>query len=217
MIQAKTIQEPAKIYKDIYRLPLSRFVDAVVDGDLQALVISGEPTEAELLAALENILIEYNDAMASHTPKEMRKVGLIKSVTISEARAAAIDEMIKLLALYRVEKFVKEINRVLQCSLKFDAENPAEYDRDLKRAEMRLKGLRLRANLDTEKLKHFATEEEKKGEVKADRQFFERVLINLADHAKIELSADRITVFQFAERVKRYTAYIEKHNQTSKH
>ncbi len=209
MTQANTIQEPAKIYRDIYRLPLSRFIDVVVDGDLTALVISGEPSEADLLAALENITVEYNDAMSADNPKELRKVGLMKGVTIIEARAAALEEMLKLLALYRVDQFIKEINRVLQCSLKFSAEDPAEYDRDLKRAQTRLKGLRLRAKIDTDKLEAFATEAEKGNPMKADRQFFERVLINLSDHAKIELSADRITVFQFTERVRRYNKYFE--------
>ncbi|MBI3139492.1 MAG: hypothetical protein HYZ15_13020 [Sphingobacteriales bacterium] len=188
---------------------MSRFIDAVIDGDLHALTISGEPTNEQLLEALENLIGQYNDAMGADNPQTQRKIGLLRSVSMNEAKLAALAELIDLMRQYYVPQFAQAINRGTGANFKFDVSKPDEYEKELDRAAMRLRALKMRAKLESEKLTALMTEEEKAGdESTANRAFFSRVLINLSDHSKTNLTTDTLTVYEFTERVHRYNKQL---------
>jgi hypothetical protein len=51
---------------------------------------------------------------------------------------------------------------------------------------------------------------EKSGkEIKVSRAYFDKLLINISDYSKYELTEENITVSKFFERVKRYTEYCK--------
>src|ERR1044072_6283374 len=63
----------AKWYHRITELPLSRFVDCLVDDTIYALVLSGKPTDEELNAAWVSIQGEYAEAIGNHEYRLDRK------------------------------------------------------------------------------------------------------------------------------------------------
>ncbi|MBI5371380.1 MAG: hypothetical protein HZA79_05050 [Sphingobacteriales bacterium] len=198
----------AKYYSDITRLPLARFIDCAVDGDPQSLVISGEPSEAELLAAWYNISSDYNDAMAADTLVTIRINAAQKNIVNLEAKIAAAERFVDLLKSVYVRKFVEELNRLTQAKIELDVTNPDEYDRSLIRYTQRLKGLKLHCNLEKARLSRLL-EEIPKGGQKPTREYFHKLLINLCDSAGYDLNPETLSTFSFCERVRRYVKTLE--------
>jgi hypothetical protein len=194
-----------KLYRSINELPLCRFIDAAVDDNLYALVISGTPNEIELLALWEKIKIEYADAMKDNEYKlyTNQKNELARlEITYNQLRKA-IEELRKTY----VAQFADKVNLWLRTSFKFDTRFPQDYENDLKRAANRSKGIKLEADLKRLNIEGLEKKFMDKGG-KSTRESFMNILFTLSDHVKFQLS-DNITVYEFCERVHRLNKYIE--------
>lgn len=195
-----------KWYHNISELPLHRFEDIVCDSNLYALVITGKPSDNDLLKAWADIQLEIADAandqeyrLMSSMSRDVHKL----SITIDQIHIA-LDQ----LKVRYVEKFAMLVNKWLVSSFKFDVRFPEDYDNDIARAKRRIKGLELDLSL-----KKAAYEGVKTKFASADgkftRAYFQGMLITLSDHVKFEIK-NTITVFEFYTRIRRLNDDIEK-------
>lgn len=200
----KDIPSP-KWYRSITELPLSCFIRVVVDENLHAIVISGNPDDMDLLHTWGDIQMQYADAMKDNEHKLMislsREVQKL-SITIDQIHIA-LDN----LKHRYVKEFADRVNKWLQSSFKFDYHIPGDYDNDIERAYRRTKGLKLDLDLklmayDAMKTK-FASSDKK-----FTREYFQGILITLSDHVKFPVT-DSITVFEYCDRVRRLNEHID--------
>jgi hypothetical protein len=194
----------SKYYRTIYQLPLSRFIDAQVDKNLFALVISGTPSIVELTAAWESIKLEYADKMGD---LEYRMyLNLFKDINRLKATIDEIRELVAILQETYVEKFIRKLNNLLVTNFVFDVSKPAEYDKLLDRCYNMTGGLQLRLELLMNNYK--AIEAKHAGNKEPGREYYLSLLITLSDNAGYGLS-ESITVFEFCERMARATEKVK--------
>ena len=83
-----------KTYKDCFDLPLSKFIDAIVDQNYNALVISGTATDQELTDLWESIYAQYcelsNNSQYSDYQSKLKDYGLMKQRLIVLAGAVQV-------------------------------------------------------------------------------------------------------------------------------
>lgn len=221
-----------KMYDSIHILPLPVFIDCMVDendimdlpetenmrledfdGDtrtftkLKGLIISGEPTDEELASTWNDILQQYGDAIGSIGND--RKKSLIKLIAKDQIRIEQIHQCISILSSYYVPYFARRLNELLHVKFSFDVTRPAEYDKELQRCINRSKGLSLDIQLNQMTLEGLIQAAPKEPDVKITRQYFDNILLSLSDHAGYEISEEKMTVYKFCERIRRFNKYWE--------
>lgn len=200
-----TDTQSSKWYQNISDLPLTRFIDVMVDGNLYALVITGKPTELELHKAWAEIQLQYADAMKDNEFRLLNS--LMKEVHRLSITLDQIHMAIDQLKQRYVEKFAKLLNGWLGSSFKFDTRFPEDYEKDLQRAYNRSKGIKIELTLKRSRYealqKKFSSRDKK-----PTREYFMALLITLSDHVKYRIP-DSITVFEYCERIRRLNQYFE--------
>jgi len=192
----------------------------MVDGNLYALIISGSPTDPQVLkAAWENILHEYTEAIG--TSEFKLYLSLYKEVSLLEIEYNSIKNAVDILSeiqnyliqhgphasiLQAQKKWGDELNRLLRTDCKFNNMDSATYQEELNKCIRRSKSIKIKLDL---KLLAFAEIQKKnKGGQVMDRRYFDSMLITISDHAKYEIG-ENITVSKYCERIKRYNHYCE--------
>lgn len=199
------MSEP-KYYTSIVDLPLSRFIDCLVDQNIYALVISGKPTELKLKSAWDDILIEYNDSIGDGENKFYFR--LLKEVNILLITLKEIELDILILRYQYDKKYADDLNNLLSTNYVFDPNDIEKYNSDLDKCERKSKGILLSYQVKNAQLEALK-EKNQKTETKPTKSYFANILISLTDHAGVKLNADEITVYEFCERVRRYSEYIK--------
>ena len=213
--------QPLSIYQGISNLPLSRFIDCIVDGNLYALVITGIPDQKQLQTAWANILQDYSEAIGAGEYKLY--ISLYKEISLLKIDYDSIYSIVDALRsiqeyilskdyevdedFYTLQKSLSDsLNKILKISCRFNTKDNASYQDELDKCIRRSGGLKIRLDL---KLLAFAEIEKKtKGGKKMDRAYFDSMLITISDHAKYEIG-ENITVSKYCERIKRYNQYCE--------
>lgn len=201
-----TPQSPAdtksfSLYHHITELPLSRWMDLVVDGNRFALIKSGEPPLDELYKAEAALRMQYADTIGDN---EYRLYcNAINKITRQEITLAQVQSLVAALREAYVPAFEQPLNRLLLTSFKLDVTNPDEYDKTLQRALNRSKGIKL--TIDLKRLSIAKLEEKYTGGTgqKASREYYMGILIDLSDAAHYPLS-ENITVWEFCERIRKH-------------
>lgn len=204
--QSPEVTTSSKWYRAIIDLPLQRFIDCACDDNLHALVISGNPDPADLSAAWENIKIQYSDAVKDAQTKI--RINLQAEVN---RLCITIDQANTLISELRdryVEKFARAVNSILHASFKFDVRFPQDYDRDLKRAAGKVKGLEMRLDMQLAALEKVEAGQPSKVVTKLTREYFIGVLIALDNHHRYTVNRD-MTTFEFCARIKQLNQYVE--------
>jgi hypothetical protein len=183
--QLGEITTSLNLFRSITLLPLSRFIDIVVDENLYALVISGTPTEQELIAAWDEIRMQYAEAMKDG---EYR---LLTSI-INEYHRLSItyEQVLKCIEILKdryVIQFAKRLNRYLSTSYKFDVRFPIDYDNDLKRAKNNTAGLMLDLKMKQAAYDQAVKKQSAGSGDKSTREYFISILTTLSNHAGSEL------------------------------
>jgi hypothetical protein len=201
----QTTTPSAKWYRHITELPLSKFIDCMVDDNYYALVISGHPSDVELLSAWSDIQQEYADAIG--TNEYRLYVALMRDVIMLSTTLEQINCLVSLLKRYYHPEILSRLNKLLNTSISLDPSVPDKYKATVKRFEMRSKGIKIDLDLKEIQLQGMRKKMEESG-IKPDRGYFHSVLVTISDHAKYHI-ADSITVFEYCERVKRYANYCD--------
>lgn len=194
---SESIQDLPKYYNSIHALPLCRFIDAIVDGNIFSLVISGTPELPILQTTWEKIREQYADKMGDMEYKLY--ASLYREINELTANINSIHVLVDQLRMRYVKKFADRLNSLLITNYKFDITDLAEYDKLLDRCYNKTGGLQL--NLDLKLINFKAIEEKNKEKnTKPTRDYYASVLITLSDNVGYPLRDD-ITVFEFCERI----------------
>ena len=198
--QSPTVTTSLKLYQGIDTLPLLRYIDALVDGNLSALIIEGQPTEQQLLEAWNTISVQYADAMGDAESKQL--VIVFKEVIGLTAKISCIEESITLLRHFYVKEIAQELKKLVGGNLVFDVDKPDEYDANLDRAYRRSRGFVLsrdlaNGRLDALKKKYDANTG------KATRQYFQQIGVTICEYNEGYVPMDNLTTFEFCEWIKR--------------
>lgn len=193
-----------QVYNNLHKLPLARFIDVAVDEQFEALIISGNPSQLQLMEAWETIIDAYNNELSIGSMDAAHTISLYRSALIEETRMKALEGLLNILRRYYVKKFAEEVTGALQFNAKFDVTKPDEYDRDIDRGFKRLSGFRLRAEIAAGKLKIKLQKDNEAPVEKPTREWFSRILINLSDSAGFDLNEETMSVYKFCERIRRY-------------
>jgi len=215
-------QDSIVLYKSIINLPLCRFIDCMVDGDFQALVISGTTTNSrELQETWANILQEYSQAIGTGEFKLYtmlyREVSILRldcdEINCLIQSLNSVQDYILLNKLNVIEYIFTmqttwgiQINNLLKTNCKFNYKDDPTYREELNKCIRRSKSIKIK--LDLKLLAFAAIQNKNTAEVKIDRAYFDSLLITISDHAKYEIT-ENITVNKFCERIKRYNQYCD--------
>lgn len=192
-------------YRSIIDLPLRNFITCAVDGNLSALVISGFPNPLELELAWVDIQQEYSDAIGHNEAKLY--ISVLKEIILTEGKLSLIETTVKILSQIHSVELCKQLNKLCETSFAFDPENEEKYFNELQRCINRSKSLKIKADLKRGQFEAIKKKFEGKGE-KLTREYFASILITLSDHAKYPVT-DSITVYEYAERLRRFNLFIE--------
>lgn len=201
-----TVTTLSKWYHSITDLSLARFIDILVDGNLFALVIAGNPSKEQLEQTFEQIKIQYADAIKN--PVYLKEVLLQRdilriSVIIEQARL-----LIEGLKDMYTKEFAKSLNRLLSSSMKLDPSNPEQYEKDLERARNCMKSLKIDQDLKIIELD--TIRKNGKGEPQEyTREYFQDIIMELEDFAKKDIDPEKISTYMFCSRVNRLNQYCK--------
>lgn len=163
------------------------FIDCLVDGDLSALVISGEPTKKELADAWEHIFLEYCSLTASVSNNP--SLSLLREINDLKAKIIIVNNIVDFLRLRWDADLIKILNQLsLSCTLSKDDE---QYEKKLNSVLNRSKRWYTRleaAKKELEKLRE---------ENKAERSYFDETLNAMSSLYKYQVNSQTLTVTRF--------------------
>lgn len=193
-------------HKSLHDLPLNKFIDCIVDGNLSALTISGFPTPEELLKSWNNIISEYSDAIG--TNEYRLYVQLYKDISITKITLEQLTIALNILQVTYDEFFAVEVNKILRTSCRFNWADQASYQAEVKKCFNRSKSLKIALDLKLMKFEAIEAKNKNTKEQKIDRQYFVAILVTLSDYAKYRIE-ETIKMSEYCERVKIFTEYCE--------
>lgn len=196
--------QSAKWYQSITELPLCKFIECTVDGNLAALITGGLPAEEQLLLAWADINEQYADAMGDNDHKLINK--LFKDITILAIDYGQIQALIEVLRNHRYNPLEERLNSLLYTNFKFADNRQKELDTCYRLSKSIL------VKIDLKTAQQEALKAKQVNGNKPTREYFFFWLINLSDHARYPVP-DTITVFEFCERIKRFNKFIEIQNK----
>ena len=211
-----TTQEPSrevtpscKWFQSTTELPLRNFIDVSVNQNLYALVISGKPSDFDLIKAWQNIHAQYSDQVGNAEHKLYAAVFAEASILAATYKQILI--LIELLSMCCEAgifpgDLYKELNRLLHTTFPFSATDMQGNLSNLKRCANRSKGVKMRLDIQQQKLN--AMQVPKGDGQPVTKEYFLGILLTLSDHAGYHID-DSITVFEYCERVKRFNKYCE--------
>lgn len=204
-----------KYHQVIDNLPLSNFIDCMVDGNLSALIISGFPPEEDLKKAWEHIKAEYAERIGQHEYKlyvsmykEISQLRItldqIDLITAREDKEKGIKPGI--LRLCYDEFFAGEINKILRRNCKFNWKDQKSYMAELDKCYTMRGGYKIRYDLLN--LRFEAIEAKQKAEPgePITRAYFTSILVTLSDYQAKHSLSDNIKMGEYCERLKRWNS-----------
>lgn len=180
----------------------------MVDNNLHALTISGNPSEHELSRAWGEIRIEYAEKMGDNEFRLYTQV--FKEISDLDVKIKMIHECVRVLRYAFVQKFADRLNNLLATNYTFDIGKIKAYDKLLDLCYNKTGGLKIRLDMLLINFKALKDKHTGQGK-KPSRDYFLSLIITLSDHAQYPLS-DSMTVYEFCERIIR----AEKKNQMTK-
>jgi len=189
------------IFRSITELPLSRWIDLTVSGDINAVIKEGCPPERELQLAIAELRQQYADAAGDNHYKMY--CNLIKEISNLEITLLEVGQLVETLRDAYHPLLAKALNGVLGTSFVFDVTKPAEYDKNLDRCIRRTGGLKISLGLKTAALKAMEEKYTKDG-VKPTREYYSSILITLRQDSGYHVLPENISTWEFCEMIRRF-------------
>lgn len=215
---------PLKLYHDIHSMPLSRYMDCDCDENLFALVITGNATIEQLNDAWANIKEQVAEIGGNDTHsllrslyKEVSELSLLYQEIISIVDSLRLTMAICIEKSYDLPQDIfdqqkanhKKLNKYLNSNFKFNIWDVEGYVRDLSGIIIRSGSIKIKLDLRMMAYEQVKSKVQSAGTgEKRTRQYYDRLLINISDYSKYEIT-EEVTVSKFFERVKRYTEYCK--------
>lgn len=193
-----------RIYDDCGKLPLSRFIDCVLDNNLAALVIEGEPSESELKQAWDIIYLQY--CQLSQAGSYNEALELNREIEDLRAKIQLTNACVQVLAIRYEPDVVGLLNFF---ALRCDVLQDDEGDVLIGKLNMVIGRAKKWAVMLEQKQKQFDTLQGTEMK-KIDRGHFDDLIDALSTFKKYQVEADRITVSLFYKGLANMQAYYEK-------
>lgn len=126
---APPLSQVAQWYRGTSEMPLSRFIKAAVNLDLNQLVISGTPSVEELASAWSNIYQEFIDGMQDK--KADYRVRLLNDIDKLEYNYRVIQMCVQRLSFGPSDWAIAQLRRRVRVSGEFNPEDQAQYYQNL--------------------------------------------------------------------------------------
>jgi len=214
-VTMKKTEVKSQYFASVHKLPLSRFIDCLIDGDLSSLIIEGKPSEEELAQAWETILDEYQELLGSGDAEFKQFLSTCKELTGLQSKYNKIALLLNVLEnVGLVEEFATQVRRLINKNLKFDIKQGEQYKRDIKYCQGVLRSLHLQISIKEKAVEAIQKSNPKKGRAMT-RLDFQTILVNLSDFSGYLLT-DQITVADYCTRINRYNQYIQSNPKKAK-
>src|SRR5690349_16565305 len=106
------------LIESLHKIPLSKFIDAYVDGDLSVLIVQGTPSEEQLITAWNELILEYNDAIGGNEKEILLDV--YTDFYTLHAKISTVEKMVEALRKFYVKKWADRLNKILHKNFSFD-------------------------------------------------------------------------------------------------
>lgn len=197
----------AIVNDDIKHLKVKDIINIIVYKDYSSIILAGEPSEAQILEAVENIMFHYHDTvMDEKTEVYVKTVTKIHELQIKMNRVNMNMEALKLM---RDSGIIEEL-KVDGFKFQFTEDT---YLKDIERIKTALK----RDKIEYEKAKKSLTDMQSKGGKSLTEDDFYN---NLAELRKFEnyqdeplMLAEKMTFYGYAQAMKRYNKHIKALNK----
>ena len=189
---------PASYYRTCGELPLLRFIRVMVDRDYSQLVITGQPSDKDLLTAWRQISLEY--LIILDLPEVNRQVELRASMRVIEAKLLVVDCILTTLAILPDRFFTAQLEQ-LGFDLIFDPMDPIGYQRSLQSVKERSGVWLIELEQKEIELAELETKDPEGNAFTDD--YFDDILMALSKAQGYHIKAADLTASQFAVLVKR--------------
>lgn len=197
----------SKYYQDL-SLPLYNFIQCLVKGNLNALVIKGRPRQEDLAEAWAMIYSQYIDANAEND--KIYSLELRREITLLRSHVNETETCM----LYLRVGFYPDLVRILRNNGyrdKFESQVPEEYERVLVVIESKLAMKKLALAGKEKEYKQYMSDKENDT---IDEKYFSVWLLRLAKYQGVGiLRAKDITVSEFVLLLKDYLEFVRLHTQ----
>lgn len=178
----------SNLYRTCNECPLDVFIDCLVDEKYERLIKYGKEAKYRLYEAWEGILIEYSDL--SKDSSMNRFLNLSKTIHAMQCKITAARLSAYTLIMKGDESSANRLKK-LGFSLSFSNESMVD---DLKVVEGRLKSLEIEYKIKLKEYETFLKEGKKQ---KANREYFDSMLIDISKFMGFRLISSQITVSEF--------------------
>lgn len=180
------------LYDNCSKLPLDRFIDCLIDNDLQQLIISGVPTDQDLQEVWDKIYVEYCQLSQDGSYNEVFEV--MKEINDLRAKITIATDTIKYLSELNYDKDLVDILNVFALRCTITAEDAGDIlINKLNTVVARIKKWFPRLNQKEREL----DELRKKNIGKIDRTYFDDVLEVMSEVKGYQIESSKITVSRF--------------------
>lgn len=193
---------PLKLYQNIHKLPLSVFIDCLVDNDYEKLIIEGEATHVELFNHFETLYMQYIEAAGGKDAvNKLYKTGRLVTLRMQTGLFAQVQEALK---QYPTEE-------MFMLLYDFPQYNPPLMDYSVGNIEKVLKPMIAEWKSDLVDLANLEAAQPKE-ETKDDNPGYSHTYFMTAitgiEHALKVYIPENITVGKFCSWVVRYKEYV---------
>ncbi len=136
----------------------------------------------------------------------------LKEITLLQVTLDQINNLIDTMRQAYSPVLAKALNSLLSVNFTFDITNLEVYDTLLDRCRSRSKGIQLQLTIQENRFTHLREKFEKTG-VKPTREYYKSILLTLSDSAGFNMTEDTMTVWEFAERMRRHQDKMTKQKQ----
>jgi hypothetical protein len=162
----------------VHICPLSVYIDLVCDGRLEALIISGKPSEMQLAAAAEKLTVEFSELSSDNEMESMTAAA--KTFYLNRSYLLCFDICYRLVNTGKYEKAVEYLNtHGLPCKV---PQNDTEKAALLKATGKKIKSRMVKYKEAEKQYKIFAGKSEK-----PTRKYFTRILVMLSSCEVIKM------------------------------
>ena len=216
--QNSTPQRPVRsqssnTYHQCRETPLNVFIDCIVDHNLRSLTRHGYPTESQLQHAWDELYQEYCDLSGGTSYRLL--VSLANDIASIDRKITHIQICLRVLSLTDSVTCVGILRRY-GYNYQFDRARPVEFQADMDRVFNKAKVFEVVLSQKIMQRDKLLSQIPKGGEI--TRDYFDRVLIDLAKHQGYRLDPHTITVGEFCHIKASYEREIEYMNkQTEKY
>lgn len=193
-------------------MPLHVFISGTVDKNISAIIRRGVCSdESILINAWENIKSQYAETIGDQ--EQLLYLSLYKQINKLSITIEQVDILIRTLQRFYVTQFADELNKLLNTSFVFDVTDLNAYKKNLSRCRSRCKSFEVTLELKMAQFEAISNKE-KKGQV-ADRAYYLSIRNTLWQFMG-DYVPDTITVYEFADLIKRLNAEIARREKESK-